>query len=225
MKTLSAFTVLYLAISLLACQDTKETPKAIPQNVSFFKNIGKEIPVETGLRWMAAYNQKNNIQGREDVTPYVITASELQAGLQALPNLTGIAFHHAIDNFGVHHFIAIPIDESLSVWSFVPGRTYIDANTNSEISALTARLWALNYELTHPGEIWFHYFGRTIFDEIEAIPFFTTLEIEPAINDQNQTPQLLLIIQNEETSSSGRTEGGDTRVYDASSPCPPCAVQ
>jgi hypothetical protein len=226
MKTLSALIVLFLAMSLLGCQDTNDAPKAALQNVSAFRNIGHQIPLETGLRWMEAYNKKNSIQGRDETTGYFITASELQSGLQAIPNLTGVVFHHAIDDAGEHHFITIPIDESLSVWSYIPERKYIDANTNSEISAVTARLWALNYELAYPEEVWFHFFGKDIFDEIAAIPYFTTLNIEPAINDQNLTPQLLLIIANEQTNTGGRTNGYDeAMVYDASSPCPPCAVE
>jgi len=80
--------------------------------------------------------------------------------------------------------------------------------------------------MAYPDEVWFHFFGKDIFDEIAAIPYFTTLNIEPAINDQNSTPQLLLIIANEQTNTGGRTNSYDeAMVYDASSPCPPCAVE
>lgn len=183
------------------------------------------IPSETGMRWIEVYNKKNNIQGRLGLTGYSVSATQLTAVLNSIPQLTGVVFHHGTDALGVHHFMIIPIDESLRIWNSIPGRIVIDANTNTAISLSTANNWATNYELTHPGEIWFHYFGRNIFDEIAAVSYFDQMNIVPAINDMNLLPQLLLIISDEPLSTSGRVSEDRMRIYDASSACPPCAVE
>ncbi len=39
-----------------------------------------------------------------------------------------------IDDNGVHHFIVIPVTTSFDVWSQIPGRIYIDANNDTEIT-------------------------------------------------------------------------------------------
>jgi hypothetical protein len=227
MKNLLVFTVACVAMSLLACQDTKEEPgTATVHDISAYKKIGTRISYETGTRWMDAYNQKNNIQGRLGITPYALSASQLQTAMQSVSNLVGVAFQHAIDDEGTHHFIVIPIDSSLSVWSSIPGRIYIDANSNTEISRNVARSWAQHYEEENADGIWFHFFGSNIFAEISAISYFSTLDIVPALNDLDLTPQLLLVIRNEQLNITGRSaEDDEPLVYDASSPCPPCPVQ
>jgi hypothetical protein len=226
MKNLFASTVIFFAVSLMACQDTKEESVNNVRDITFYKNVGEQISVETGNRWMDAYNAKEVNQGRVNTTTsYAISASQLENLTESVSNLTGIAFHHALDDAGTHHFIAIPITESLSVWSPIPGRVLIDANTNTEISRSEARRWTQNYQDANPNKIWFHFFGTNIFDEITSISFFNSLTIEPAINDLNLTPQLLLIITDIAGSSNGRLTSDRTMVYDASSPCPPCGVQ
>jgi hypothetical protein len=224
MKKLLYVVVAYLGVSLLACQDGKVERDNILANVEFYKNIGKRIPNETAVRWMELYQSRTSSTGRLGTSNYSVTAENMQSVLSSVSSLTGVAFHHALDETGKHHFILIPVDETLTVWTSIPGRKYFDANTDSEISQETARQWAANYETTHPGKVWFHYFGRAIFDEILSISFFQTLQIEPALSDLDLTPQLLLVITNGNTLLTGRTEMDDAAVYDVSSPCPPCAV-
>jgi hypothetical protein len=224
MKNLLACAVLYLMISLLACQEPKEKPGGNTIDLSQYKNIGTEISVETADRWMQAYRDHGK-SGRWLLDNYYMSASQLQSLMQSVSDLTGIAFHHAIDEVGRHRFIAIAIDESLSVWSPIPNRKYIDCKTNSEISQAQAAAWCQNYKNENPNEIWFHFFGSGIFDEIISIPYFDTLDIEPALNDLNLLPQLLLIITDNNLLSTGRIADDQKKVYDASSPCPPCAVQ
>jgi hypothetical protein len=174
---------------------------------------------------METFRKKNNIQGRVNTSPYSISASQLQAVRFSVLVLIGVAFHHALDDQGTHHFIVSPIDLTFSVWSPLLGGVYLDANTNSMITKSQARSWVENYQEAHPSEVWFHFFGSNIFTEIAAIPFFNTLQIEPAINDVDFTPQLLLIVEDEQTSSAaGRTQSTMV-VYDASSPCPPCPAK
>jgi hypothetical protein len=224
MKNLFVSALVFLALSILGCQDAKDDAYSQP-DVEFYKAIGTQIPLETGIRWMQTYD-KTNSQGRQYQTDYVITASQLETLRQSTPLLVGIAIHHGIDTDGTHHFILIPIDATLGLWSLLPGRVYLDANTDSQISASTAHAWALNYTEANPGSIWFHFFGLNVFDEIATIPFFTTLEIVPAINDADLTPQLLLVVEDESQANNpgGRSNYQSTMIYDASSPCPPCPV-
>lgn len=224
MKNLFVFAAVLLMVSFLGCQDTKENNQ-LP-DVSSFKSIGTQISLETGLRWMDALNKKQNTQSRGEYSPYQVSASELEILRTSVPYLVGVAFHHAIDNAGVHHFVIIPVDLNLNIWSPQTEGIYVDANTNTTITRNVARQWTENYKQAHPNDIWFHFFGSDIFDEIASIPYFTTLQIEPALNDLNLTPQLLLIVEDEtEAITNGRGKyAQSTMVYDASSPCPPCPV-
>jgi hypothetical protein len=225
MKNVYVFGAVFLMVSILGCQDTKDGSGQ--PDIAYQKSIGTQISVETATRWMNTLDQKNGTQGREDGSPYSITASRLDQLRSSVDDLIGVVFHHAIDDAGLHHFIILPIDNSLSVWDQTPGRIYVDANTNEEINRSTAARWAEAYKQQHQNEIWFHFFGSNIFDEITAIPYFTTLQIEPALNDLTLAPQVLLIVEDEAqiANTGGRYQAESTVVYDASSPCPPCPIQ
>lgn len=225
---------MYFTLLPLACQDTGEDLRNTPSDIVFYKSIGKQIPFETGMRWMEFYKKQNSHhegradnQGRTDIAAYTyaIPASQVEVMLQSVSGLTGVAFHYGIDELGTTHIMAIPVDESLRLWSSIPGRIFVDGNTGNEITQSVARAWAQNYQHANPVGVWFHFFGQNIFSEIIAIPYFNTLDIEPAINDLDLTPQLLLIIWNENAIANGRTTAEECVVYDASSPCPPCAVE
>jgi len=223
MKNLIAFVAVTVAVSLLGCQDTKDE-RGLP-DVSAYKKVGMEIPVETGMQWMEAFQQKNNPSGRLLFPDYSVSDDLMETLLESVDNLVGVAFHHAIDASGEHHFIIIPVDGTLSLWNDIDGRLYVDANTNTTVSQETAREWAHTYELDNPGEIWFHFFGSDIFEEMTDLPFFHKIQIEPAINILNLTPQLLLIVSAEGILGlGGRVSTETTKVYDASNPCPPCPV-
>jgi hypothetical protein len=222
---LCIFTILTV---VFGCQESKDSAVTI-KDLSFYKNIGHQITVETGQRWIDTYNQRNNIEsGRLILSPYAIDASKLEEAVTSVPDLLGVGFHHAIDDNGAHHFIVIPVTTSFDVWSPIPGRVYIDANNDTEITRAEAREWAQRYEEAHPKEVWYHFFGKNIFEEIPTIPYFETLNIVPALNDLDLSPQLLLIILNDGGllgGLGGRLKGDNgTVVYDASSPCPPCPV-
>lgn len=210
---------------LFGCQDLREDARNTPLDLSFYKNVGKEIPFELGMRWRAAYERKYAL-ARTQTTGFSIPALQLTTLLQSTPNLTGVAFHYGTDLLGGTHVIAIPVDESLSLWSVIPGRVYTDANSGLSISQSTAQAWAQRYKNAHPSSIWFHYFGKTIFDEITSLSFLQALDVAPAYNDTEQTDELLLIVlDNSLTGILGRSKDGETgRVYDASNACPPCQV-
>ena len=225
MKSYIVPTTIYFSLLLLACQDTGEDLKNASADVAFYKTIGEEIPFETGMQWMEFYKDKNSEQGRVALATYTISASRVEQMLQSVSNPAGVAFHYGKDWLGVKHIIAIPVDESLSLWSSIPGRVFVDANTGNVISQSLANTWAQNYKNAHPTGIWFHFFGQDIMDEITAIPFFNSIDIEPAINILNLTPQMLLIVWNEDLNILGRTTEDEGRIFDASYPCPPCAVE
>ncbi|HEY0742459.1 MAG TPA: hypothetical protein VGD40_13385 [Chryseosolibacter sp.] len=223
MKKLVYFSVAVFAISLLACQDGKDDAKNIT-DLSFYRNIGKQIPTETGYRWMDVYRTKNNLSARTKPLGFALSKENLAKLSSSVDELIGVAFQHAYDDAGEHHFLIIPVDASLAIWA--ANKTIIDANSDTEISDDVARHWADNYERGNPDQIWFHFFGKHVFDEMAAIPFFEYIQIEPAISDVNYTPQVLLIINDltSDSSTGGRGEMVEAVVYDASSGCPPCPL-
>jgi hypothetical protein len=224
MKSYIVFIAMYFALSLLACQDSKEELKNVNHELAFYRSIGEQIPLETALKWKDFYRDQNSSQGRLSLSNFNISATAVQALLQSVSSLVGVAFHYGIDDAGVTHIIAIPVDESLQLWTEVPGRIYVDSNTGDEISQAVASTWATRYKGDHPGSIWFHFFGEDIFAEINAISYFNTLEISPAINILTLKPQLLLIVWEEDVLPVGRTKDDSGTSFDASYPCPPCGI-
>jgi hypothetical protein len=226
MKSYLVFVALFIALSFLGCQDSKEDTKTVNHDLAFYRNVGERIAFETGMQWREFYEQKNSEQGRLSLSNFEMSAAQLDALLSSVTSLVGVAFHYGIDESGTTHIIAIPVDESLSLWTNIPGRLYVDTNTGNTITQSVASVWAENYKSENPSGIWFHFFGETTFDEITSIAYFDTMEISPAINIFNLRPQLLLIIWNDVNLLGGRTrrdDGGGT-VYDASHPCPPCGI-
>lgn len=216
---------MFFALSLLSCQDSKNDLTQASHEISAFKKVGEQIPYETGMRWIDVYKNTSNAEGRLLFPDYSITATRLQQLMQSVSELTGVAFHYGLDENGSQHILIIPVDESLSLWSAIPGRIYVDANTGNEITQDVASAWADNYKAEHSGDIWFHFFGQDIFEEMNTIPYFASLDIQPALNDL-LSPQLLLIIWPDGILPIfGRTAKEDPLVYDASNPCPPCAIQ
>lgn len=223
MKKLVYFSVALFAISILACQDGKDEAKNIA-DLSLYRKVGKQIPTETGYRWIDMYRSKMNIAGREKPAGYALSKEKLAEASVSVAQLVGVAFQHALDEAGQHHFLIIPIDETLQIWS--QDKLIIDANTDMPISYEDARQWAKNYQVANPDVIWYHFFGKHVFDEMNTIPFFEYIQIEPAISDVNFTPQVLLIVNDLSADvSSGRTQQ-EAVVYDFSNPCPPqCSLE
>jgi hypothetical protein len=188
-------------------------------DVSYYRNVGMQIPTETGYRWMDFYRSKQNLSGREKPSGYALSKDHLAQLSNSVNDLVAVAFHHALDDAGEHHFLVIPLDETLKLWS--NEKTIFDANDNSVIPADVAYQWTLNYQNAHPDEIWFHVFGEHVFDEMSAIPFFEYMQIEPAINDANLLPQVLLIVNDLslDASSGGRGQA-EAFVFDGSVLCP-----
>jgi hypothetical protein len=222
MKNAISFLVIFFAVSLLSCQDSREDAKSLPDYTTY-KNVGMRIPTETGSRWIQTYYELNNVSGRVGV-PYSISSTSLQHSLNSVSNLIGVTFQYGLDDAGIQHVIVIPVDGSLRLFNQISGRAYIDANSDTEISKDVAEAWANNFKAAHPSAIWAHYFGRNIFDEIVTLSNFSVLDIIPAVNDADLSPQLLLIVGDTEALTTGRT-ATETNVYDASYPCPKCPVQ
>lgn len=219
MKKIVYFSVALFAISVLACQDGKEEAKNLA-DLSFYRNVGKQIPTETGYRWMDVYRSKLSLAGREKPSGYALSKENLANLSASVEQLVGVVFQHGLDETGVHHFLIIPIDETLQIWTH--NKTIIDANTDAVVSYEVARQWAKNYQAANPEVIFYHFFGKHVFDEMNSISFFEYIQIEPAISDVNYTPQVLLIVTDLSVDiSSGRGEMEDAVIYDASRTCPP----
>ncbi|MGC1240792.1 MAG: hypothetical protein WA874_04345 [Chryseosolibacter sp.] len=225
MKHTKLTSALFLTLALLGCQDTKDVPSPLSEK-DHYKLIGEEIPFETAMAWLDFHKKSNAAQGRtEEAANFSVSAEKMQALLSSTEDLTGVAFHYGIDSLGDKHIFLIPVDGSLSVWSTTQDRVIIDANTGNEIDPSLASAWADNYKNAHPEELWFHFFGKNIFDDMLALPGFKNMDIAPATHDVELTPELLLIIWEDETiASGGRTELLYAIVFDASNACPPCAV-
>ncbi len=216
---------LTVAFSFMTCQEAKEDLSKSNAETEIYKTVGEQIPFETGMEWIAYYKEKNPGQGRTELlSSYSVSSEQMSAMLSSTPNLVGVALHHAIDASGTAHILLIPVDESLLLWSSIPGRVYVDANSGTEISQSVASAWAQSYKAAHPYSTWFHFFGKNIFDDMAALPFFNDVVIEPAINILNLKPQLLMIVYNNDLIALGRTQDEPGIAYDASNPCPPCAV-
>lgn len=223
MKNHVSVITVFLTLSLLACQDARVNVQEIEKDLSYYRHVGEQIPFATGMDWMNHFHAKN--EGRsESFSDFAVSSSQLTDLVTSVDPFAGMAFHWGYDDEGSRHVIAIPIDDALSLWSDIPGRVYLDANTGSTISREQARDWATNYRHAHPDAVWYHFFGGDVFDEMAAIPFFNAIDIKPAINTLDQTPQLLLIVWNN-SFSQGRAADDDGVIYDASNPCPPCGVQ
>jgi hypothetical protein len=221
MKNAFGFLAILAFVSLFSCQDAREGAPSSGADLSAYSNVGMKISTETGARWIQAYNQMNT-SARLGIL-YSVNRADLENAITSIDNLTGVAFQYGTDGNGEKHIIVIPIDQTLRLWTSVPGRIYIDANTSSEISQEMAQSWADNYQAANPYSIWFHYFGRNVFDEILTSADFAAVDIMPALNDLDLSQELLLVVGNT-LDLLGRTNT-ETDVYDASYPCPKCAVQ
>lgn len=223
MKNMNKLVALGAFALLLSCQDSREDLKSTGPDLSEYQSVGMRISAETGARWIQTYNDRSSGYGRVDGVLYSIDSEELQETLGSVNQLIGVAFQYAIDDDGVKHVIVIPVDETLRLWTDIDGRKYVDANTGLPISKGKAESWSMKFQAENPNEIWFHYFGRNIFDEILSTTDFDRLDIIPAINDLDLSPQLLLVVGNS-SSLLGRTTA-EAPVYDASYPCPKCEVK
>ncbi len=224
MKGSIVLTSLCLAFCLVSCQESREDLKT-PSVKEFYKTIGEEIPFETGMEWIDNYQKKISGGRTEILYNYYVSASEMRAVLGSSSDLVGVAFHWGMDASGNTHIILIPVDGSMSLWSSVSGRIFVDSNTNTEISQSVASTWATAYKNAHPNDVWFHFFGKYIFDDMTALPYFNSVDIEPGTNTLDLTPEMLLVVWDETLNALGRSKSENATVYDASNACPPCAVQ
>ena len=213
-----------LALAITACQEAREDTASPLAESEWHKTIGEEIPYETGMNWVFRYRKSKSGQGRTESAGFQLPVAQLDSLLESADDLTGVAFHYGLDESGTQHILAIPVNSSLSLWTSGSPRIIIDANTGQQISQEQAFAWSRNFEVAYPSEIWFHFFGKEIFDEMKTLPFMQALDLEPALDDNND-PQLLLIIWNNEALAGGRTQYTLAKVYDASNACPPCAVR
>jgi hypothetical protein len=206
MKSFSTITMLLLLIA--GCQQESNPTQ---QNTQFDPTVGKQIPLEVANRWLALYAG----QGRTaEATTYKVT-SETFSALQSVPDKTGFAFQHALDEAGTHHILIIPVGKDNVQYDYAD---ILDANSNTVVSNSDANNWIQKYQNANPGKIWYHYFGADIFEEIASYDY-THFDIEPAVNDEG-SPQLLLFVW--PNTANGRVKDADPIVVDASSQCPPC---
>lgn len=219
------FSIVSVAIFFVACQESKDDLKAPLSEKDLYKSIGEEIPFEVGMSWIDFHNRKGTTIGRIDSLPSCqIPADKLKLMLSSVSDLVGVAFHYGIDDFGTYHILAIPVNGSMELWPSIADRVIIDANSGAEISQDVAHAWAESFKAANPSEIWYHFFGKKVFDEMLTLVYLETVDIQRATHTQELTPELLLVIWNNQAVSEGRTKLLGGTVYDASNLCPPCAL-
>ncbi len=131
----SICTILCVALYLVACQEAKDDIKKPLSQNDLYKTIGEAIPFETGMEWIDNYKRKNSGQGRtESLLGYSVSSGTMSALLASVDSPVGVAFHYGKDMLGVKHIIIVPVDESMSLWSSIPGRMFVDANTGMQIT-------------------------------------------------------------------------------------------
>ena len=221
MKNIGTLLSAFALILFGCCQEPDTNFKTKQQNTVLNEDIGEQIPLAVAERWISSYNKRTDIQaGRTKEVQYKLSSANLNTILSSFPQL-GLAFHHAIDEYGKYHILVIAIDKSQKrLWSDQNDRICIDANSNSLVTEDTANSWAQNYKKKNPDGIWYHFFGRHVFNEIKTIPWFKEINIRHAINDSD-VPQLLLVIS--DNSASARIKDEESIiVYDRGGTCPPC---
>lgn len=223
MKCFNGTIALCIAMLLGACNEAKEDVGQPLSEKDIYRTIGEEIPLETGMQWMNFHKNRSSAS-RLVVDGCSVSASTMNTMLTSTKNLVGVAFHYAVDESGTAHIVLVPVDESMDVWSSAPGRMLIDGNTGLEISLQQAKAWAERYKASYPSDIWYHFFGKDIFDQMQALPYFEAVDIEPATDPEDLSAEMLLIVWNGDVSSSGRTQAESGTVYDASNACPPCST-
>ena len=225
MNRFLSLSIVSAAIFFVACQESKDDLKAPLSEKDLYRSIGEEIPFEVGMSWIDFHNRKRTTMGRIDSLPACeIPVDKLRLMLSSVNELVGIAFHYGIDDFGTYHILAIPVNQSMELWPSIPDRVIIDTNSGIEISQEVAHAWAESFKATNPSEIWYHFFGKKVFDEMLTIAYLEAVDIQRATHTQELTPELLLVIWNNQPVSAGRTTAVDGTVYDASNACPPCAL-
>lgn len=213
------------AFLFVTCQDTKEDLKSPISSKDTYKTVGEAIPFETGMKWIAYYHDQQAAQGRTELlASYSISDTKVAELVASTQNIVGVAFHYGLDDNGTKHIIAIPVDETLRLWTSIPGRIYVDANTGTNVSQSVADAWAQNFKDENPDDVWFHFFGINIINDMSALPFFDSVDIHQGINILGLTPELLLVVYND-LLGIGRSQDDPGMVYDASNPCPPCQVR
>lgn len=195
-----------LILVMFACHEN-----LVDKTQEFSKKTGDEISRSEAERWISRFSNLQVGSRLQDFT-YSISSENLDIMLLT-ENLTGIAFHHSYDEQGFHHILAIPLDNTLSLWQ--PTKNVFDATTNEEISLNVAERWAKNYNEKHPNDIAYHRFGSDIFSEIKQLSYFKSFDIEAGINDSEQ-PQLILVVRNQST--NGRIKIDQISYFDKSDP-------
>jgi hypothetical protein len=212
MKLISSSLLIIFIIVTVGCREASDD-SARGQNLN--ATVGHEIPLETAERWIAKTKSSSSREG----TTYNITAPQLENLLQAVPSKIGIAFHHATDDNGVYHILLIPVAEQTDFWN---SPTIVDANTNSTVDNETAKAWAKRYKEANPGKVWYHFFGVNMFNEITSNLNFNYFNLAPALNDSDVPQLVLLVWNNKQNSTGGRSKDEGPVAYDDSNRCPPC---
>jgi hypothetical protein len=203
---------LALVLILINCQEPKEN---LTEN-KFSKNVGQKIPNEVATRWAERYRQSNRSSKIQNTGS--ITVNTLVDLTTSLNDYNGIVFHHALDNDGQYHTLLIPFTEGSPLWS---ATQVVDSDVDSIIDPTIAKEWAENFIQENQNEVWSHFFGRHVFDEILSRAGFEQIEMVHGRDDLYQV-QILLYVTYVVAAQNGRSKGEavEVEVYDKSNPCP-----
>jgi hypothetical protein len=201
--------IILMVATIFSCEDVREHNADADQK--FNRKVGGQISLETAERWISRFR---SVAGREE--SFAVSSASVAALLSGVENKLGIVLHHATHDDGAHHILMIAVKDDLLLWTNGP---VLDATTDQFVNESTANVWAERYKEANPSAAWSHFFGADTFEEINATPGFTQMEIVPALNDEGK-PQLLLYVWSESL-SGGKMKNETLQVYDMSWVCPP----
>lgn len=202
--------------AIVSCQDSDEK-NVISEKLD--ASVGEKIPYATAVRWLGNL-EKQNTEGRANVGAQSVSKQNLDKLLMSQPDLIGLAFHYGIDDAGLQHVLVIPVGQSKKLWTGETQALILDAKSDQIISEETGSIWAERFQQQNKDDIWFHFFGKNIFNQVGK---YETFSLKQASNDDGVLQLLLFAYQKE--SANGRTADDDTPiVIDMSNPCPPCTI-
>lgn len=209
---------LAIAVSIAACHEGDKV-----QDSKINPGVGHEIPSSLAYKWIQ--NKTGSSNGRDVVYDGKVSAENLELLIKSVYNPIGVAFHYG-DKSGEETITLVPVDMSQRLSYNSP---VIDVSTDEIIDPADAKMWTDKFKSDHPDDIWYHFFGINVINEIISNNNFNYLNVAKAINDEGK-PQMILLVYNNKN-AAGRAnddepnEGSEPKTYDASNPCPPCCCQ
>lgn len=232
--TIPAAIVMLSLLMTISCEENSTVEKLSTQQIRNYTFTGKEgdaIPLETAKGWITNY-VKSGLSGTS-----TFFGGEPLKTILAQPGCLGIRFYYAIDDSGNQQVLLIGADREghdilpssaivgkPSSVKISGGHDSFNARLGTDVPGETARRWITNYMERFPTRVRAHFFGHELLNQILAESSSAGILAHYALGDTG-APLLILVGADVDGRNllpkvTGRVEGGDNTVGDASSPCP-----